>query len=759
MSDEALTQSINNLNTLIQQMMRENSRSLGSNPQANNNGAVGDELESSLDELGNSVEATKKEIERLEKQTGKLSRANKNTLRQRRAELEILNKRNEVQRAANAQDETALALKKEQLEQLEEEERTRRAHTDELEKSKNSLIKFAKGFVGWDKPISEGIKNTTEDFRASLGTGIELTAAQYEGSVRLGISQQELIKVQHQNSQLYLSMETNGRDFIGTLNSAANGLTAYTTGTKEATALAASNLSAANSLGLSWEDSVDVNTQLNDSYKSLNSSALTSADQFSKLTNSLFKDAAVREELLKIDKKERKKVYAQTSQMYNSLQVEYGHTEEASRELVKRYNTMFRKESAKDFLKKTLKTQAMMGAMGVEGSGDYYKLAEKERYGTLNEDETAKLAAIMSKAGDKSYSMQQGGLATDLFYDAASKGTNLEEMKGFSTEGTRADINPENQRSGKSGIEIGAAEALRFYDDARNFFDTGPVEIAVALASTLAGSALFASLGKWALSTAGPALATAATSTAALATAAVAAAATVGYGLGTVFDKAFAYFNPEAHAESQEVVGGTIDSMISMFTDGHALDSMKSFWIDKPVNALSELATSASETLAGVKEAASTKLSSMVDSVLDIGPKITGWIDDLTLNIKNLFLGIWENIKSIPGFSSILSGSNTNKPTDFVFGGNSAGDSITSIITKSVDKQTDATATQAAAQAADLVQLDTFSLQELIQQMTIQNQLIAEQNKLTAEIRDSNEVVSNQTKRPKFVTRPTLPVT
>lgn len=336
--------------------------------------------------------------------------------------------------------------------------------------------------------IVEGVDGFIKDFSAMLGAGVEWSFEQYVQSAKLGIKQQDLVKMQQQYSRLYVSMEqanNGGIDFADAVKRGSDQLDAYTSTNDEAAKLAASNLDFAYSYGLSIKDSANFADKLNKQFAILNSNLALTSEQFTNFLTSLKEDEGLRDWMLQLSAEEREAQIHNTGALY-SYSIAMGKTEEASKQLVTRYNSMFTKKKAKDYLKETLKMQASMGAMGLGGlATEYGTLRHKEKYGKATAQDKIRLTQLQGQIGETAANLQGMGIATGAFADKLDDVTGgmIEQFKkdSFELDKTRAQDEKKKKEleegTLKGEITTFFAESYKFLGAMSTWFHDSPGEI------------------------------------------------------------------------------------------------------------------------------------------------------------------------------------------------------------------------------------------------------------------------------------------
>lgn len=339
--------------------------------------------------------------------------------------------------------------------------------------------------------IVEGVDGFIKDFSAMLGAGVEWSFEQYVQSAKLGIKQQDLVKMQQQYSHLYVSMSqanNRGIDFADAVKRGSDQLDAYTSTNEEAANLAASNLDFARSFGLSIKDSANFADKLNKQFSVMNTHIKVTAEEFQNLTSSLQAEGEMKDWMLRLSESEREAHISSSVALYQHFRT-LGKTNESAQNLTMRFNEMFVKKKSKDYLKETVKMQAAMGAMGMgDQAQEYYKLREKVFFGKGSEKEQEankkQLADMMGRIGKRAsdlYTDYGAGAVIDKL-DEKTEGQ-ISEFRGFTGEMQKANgflekmLEELKKMSLKGDITTFFAESYKFLGATSTWFHDSPGEI------------------------------------------------------------------------------------------------------------------------------------------------------------------------------------------------------------------------------------------------------------------------------------------
>jgi hypothetical protein len=419
----------------------------------------------------------------------------------------------------------------------------------------------------------------------SMRTGVEETFQQAIQARMMGMSQVDLIETQGQYRKTIESAGMTTTAFAAEMQQSAHAMFTVTGDLKAGAVFAAEGMQTLRQLGAGMNNNTFLKKQ-QESFKLLHNSLSITADQFNDMNQQLIQSGVVRTQMFKMDKQRRANYFLELQQTRDKLMLD-GLTIEQTQKVIEVFEEMGG-QGAKSRIKQAAKLQAVMGSLGQGREGA--EAAKLLRGGLRGGEDKARFAELMKGATQSIQKQVSGSLTSELAMETILERAGLTNLfqnmqDTVLQEGMKVDTGSATLIANTSSTNEILTKILKTTQISANIMGEG--NLAAIGGSLTALAVAFGAKGMiaTALASITGGAATAATTTAtALAAGGVAATAAVGatglaagYLVGTGINKAWESVDPETHTKMQDLIGGTLASILDTSFSA-TVDSTMSYW-------------------------------------------------------------------------------------------------------------------------------------------------------------------------------------
>lgn len=295
---------------------------------------------------------------------------------------------------------------------------------DSIAMWKDSLIikgmRLFRNMDAWSK-IVEGARKSGKELHLSIQTGIPLLNDYFTSAYNLAMTPEEVIQFKKQNARAAAAWSGGLTEFVDITSDVGDKLmdTGITADKQQSRKIAGDLLRLTQSFGLSTDKARKlVEGDLMKTMKTLQTNIGMTGEEFVEMTKSILEDNEQRELMLRLNEDQ----IGQYIQTQAALQNFLITTQKFHPEQAKAVTDLLKKmggETAKDRLRRSLRTQALMGIMGVSG-GEQLAAEMRKAPGKRDESFIAEKLGELSKASE---GMKGAGFAQELMVDALNEGT------------------------------------------------------------------------------------------------------------------------------------------------------------------------------------------------------------------------------------------------------------------------------------------------------------------------------------------------
>lgn len=304
-----------------------------------------------------------------------------------------------------------LATRRQELDQLRYKATLSQKFSNGLKFARDRALLFGNSLVNsqasWEQAW-QAAKKTFSEFSMSVNTGIPLLE-DYWATFEMGMSPEEVIKLKKEYLRSAAGFEGGMKGWSTAVGKIGDDMMSQglTMSKEVASKTSASLLHYTQTLGVSSQRAkAVVEGQLIPMFKRMHNQLGMTAEEFADLHKTLTDDREAREYSLRMSAEEREQWFTGRVAFQEFLM----STRKFSKEQALAIQDFMKKlqgETAKDRMKRALKTQALMGMMGVGGGEEAAGLIRK---GKLSADEQARLSDLMGSMSKKAEGIRGSGM-------------------------------------------------------------------------------------------------------------------------------------------------------------------------------------------------------------------------------------------------------------------------------------------------------------------------------------------------------------